>query len=75
MLKTERLLAEALRCQDEGKPFSLVQVLYPCFYRLLGKPQRPPAAEELDRVRAWFAAYVAPSRTMGVLLDQGACAS
>lgn len=73
VLETERLLAEALRCQDEGKPFSLVQVLYPCFYRLLGRPQRPFAAEELDRVRAWFAAYFAPSRTTGVLLDQSDC--
>lgn len=73
VLETERLLAEALRCQDEGKPFSLVQVLYPCFYRLLGRPQRPLAAEELDRVRAWFAAYFAPSRTTGVLLDQSDC--
>ncbi len=68
--KTERYIAQALRYQDEGRPYSLVQVVYPCFYRLLGRPQRPLEAEELDQVRTWFATYVAPSRTMGVLLDR-----
>lgn len=64
-----RHLTRALRLQMEGRPFTVVQMVYPCFYRVSGRPQAIMPYERLEQVRAWFNALVRPHYAPGVLKD------
>ena len=59
----------ALHCQIEGRPFSIVEMIFPCPYRLEGRPQNPISPERLNFVKEWFAKEIEPSFPVGILIN------
>ena len=64
-----RLVGKALKNQMEGKPFSVVEMLFPCFYRVGNRPQSLMPYEDIRRINAWFDACVVPDYEYRVYLD------
>lgn len=65
-----RFVEKALRNQMAGKPFSVVEMLFPCLYRVGGRPRSLMPFEQVDRINAWFDACVAPDYEYKVYLDR-----
>lgn len=65
-----RYVEKALRNQMGGKPFSIVEMLFPCLYRVGGRPQSLMPYEQAEQINAWFDACVAPGYECGVYLDR-----
>lgn len=65
--KLKEYIRTALTRQMEGKPFSIVEIIYPCYYRLEGRPKEEIPYERLQTVKQWFEAFVAPGFKMGIL--------
>ena len=54
MHRLEQYLSKALQCQIEGKPFALVEIVFPCFYRLANRPQVLMGYEQICQINEWF---------------------
>lgn len=62
-------LEQALRNQTEGMGFSLVEFVYPCFYRVAGRPQQLMPAQDIACIYRWFDERIAPDYPARVLAD------
>lgn len=69
-IELRRLIGKALKNQMESKPFSVVEMLFPCFYRVGNRPKSLMSYEEIKRINAWFDACVAPDYEYKVYLDR-----
>lgn len=69
----KKYLKQGLLNQLAGKPFSLIEMTFPCFYRLTGRPQTRMPYEQLQQVNQWFDRNVKPLYPEGVL--KGVCES
>ncbi len=58
MLK--KYLKIALTNQLEDKPFSIVEMTFPCFYRLSGRPQILMSSDKIQHINKWFDQNVKP---------------
>lgn len=65
-----RFVEKALRNQMAGKPFSMVEMLFPCFYRVGGRPQSLMPYEQVSQINAWFDTCVAPDYEYKVYIDR-----
>ena len=70
-LKTEYMIEEALRCQAEGTGLSVVEIIFPCFFRLENRPEEPVCYETRNIIHEWFGKYVVPEFSPGNLKDHG----
>lgn len=66
----EAYLEKALKNQLEGKNFSIVEMLFPCFYRVAGRPQTLMPYEEISRVNRWFDTCVSADYENKIYLDR-----
>lgn len=66
----KRYIKTALTCQIENKNFAMVEMLFPCYYRTSGRPQRPMTYSELSKVRDWYDDYVLCGFHTGVLKEK-----
>lgn len=58
-------LEHALRAQLDGAGYSLVEFVFPCFYRVAGRPQQLMPATEIAQIYQWFDEYIAPDYPAG----------
>lgn len=65
----KKYLKQGLRCQIAGKPYSLIEMTFPCFYRLAGRPQTLMPSEKLLQINQWFDHNVKPLYPEGILKD------
>lgn len=70
VLELKRYIKKAIRNQMDGKPFSIVEMLFPCFYRVGGRPQGWMPCEQIQDINAWFDACVVPDYEYKVYLDR-----
>ncbi|MDO4192427.1 MAG: 4Fe-4S dicluster domain-containing protein [Erysipelotrichaceae bacterium] len=69
-LKTERYMEEALRCQMRGEGFSVVEIIFPCFFRLEDRPKDPITPETRGRIHQWFSDSIVPEFRPGILKEK-----
>lgn len=62
-------IEQALRHQMAGDAFGIVELVYPCFYRVAGRPQTLMGADAIERIYRWFDECVRPEYPDGVLRD------
>lgn len=62
-------LCKALRLQRQNQPFAVVEIVFPCFYRLAGRPQRWMSAQEIEPLRQWFASKIEPEYPEEILKE------
>ena len=62
-------LRKALRLQRQNRPFAVVEIVFPCFYRLAGRPQRWMSAQEIEPLRQWFASKIEPEYPEEILKE------
>ena len=67
MNELKRLLKLALKHQSEGKGYSIVEMVFPCFYRLAGRPQTLMSADRIEYIKKWFNEQVDDQFTKGIL--------
>lgn len=65
-------LEKAFSYQREGKGCNIVELVFPCFYRLSNRPSQLMEASAITRVRRWFTQLVLPAYPQGILIDKGA---
>ena len=63
------LVGKALENQIANKPFSVVEMLFPCFYRVGNRPGDLMPYEDIKRINVWFDACVVPDYEYKVYLD------
>lgn len=63
-------IARALRAQMDGAGYSVIEMVFPCFYRLMGRPQTIMPAEQVRHVNAWFDENVVGDYPLGVLWEK-----
>ncbi len=68
-LKTERYMEAALKKQAEGIGPSVVEIVFPCFFRLEGRPALPICPERRELIRDWFADRVVPEYPAGTIKE------
>ena len=66
---SEQYIERALRLQADGAPFSLVEITYPCYYRLMGRPTEQVTHEERQKLRVWFHDYVEAEFPNGIIKE------
>lgn len=64
-----RYLKKALTNQMEGKPYSIVEMVFPCFYRLAGRPQFLMEKGQIDEVNQWFNQNIIDQFKLGVIKE------
>ena len=69
LIQLRQYVRRGLQNQMEGKPFSLIEMTFPCFYRLSGRPQTLMPYEALTPVNQWFDRNVKPLYPEGVLKE------
>ena len=69
LMQLRQYVRRGLQNQMEGKPFSLIEMTFPCFYRLSGRPQTLMPYEALTPVNQWFDRNVKPLYPEGVLKE------
>lgn len=62
-------IRQALQNQMDGKSYAIVEMVFPCFYRLAGRPQTLMPYEALHPINDWFSQKVAPDYPVGVILQ------
>lgn len=60
LLNFKNNLKHGLVNQMEGKGFSIIEVTFPCFYRLAGRPQTLMPYEKIHLINQWFDKEVKP---------------
>lgn len=70
VLELKRYIKKAVRNQMEKKSFSIVEMLFPCFYRVGGRPQALMPYEQIGQINRWFDSYVAPDYEYKVYLER-----
>ena len=58
--KLKKYLKIAITNQLENKPFSIVEMTFPCFYRLAGRPQILMSSDKIQYINKWFDQNVKP---------------
>ncbi len=71
MKQLNAYLRKAIENQMEGRAFSIVEIVFPCFYRLAGRPKNWMTYEEIHRINQWFADRVLPDYREGIFKDGG----
>lgn len=69
LTQLRQYIRKGLQNQMEGRPFSLIEMTFPCFYRLSGRPQTLMPYEALTPVNQWFDRNVKPLYPEGVLKE------
>ena len=69
-LKTERYIEEALKHQMHSEGFSVVEIIFPCFFRLENRPTDPITPETRDRIHEWFGRCIVPEFEPGILIEK-----
>ena len=69
LVQLKQYIRQGLRCQMEGRPFSLIEMTFPCFYRLAGRPQTLMPYEALAPINQWFDRSVKPLYPEGILKE------
>lgn len=67
MMRLKLYLERAIQNQIDKKPFSLVEIVFPCFYRLANRPQGLMPFEEINALNKWFDDTVASAYGEGIL--------
>lgn len=62
-------LTTALTCQMRGLPYSVVEMVFPCFYRLAGRPQTLMPSERIAEINCWFDQHVLPDYSAEILKE------
>lgn len=60
LMMLKKYLKIAITNQLEDKPFSIVEMTFPCFYRLSGRPQVLMSADKIQYINHWFDRNVKP---------------
>lgn len=66
MLQFENYLKQAIQYQMDGKRFSLIELVFPCFYRLSNRPQISMPCAALQNINEWFEKFVKPQYPEGI---------
>lgn len=69
LVRLKQYIRQGLRNQMENKSFSLIEMTFPCFYRLAGRPQMLMPYEALTPINQWFDRNVKPLYPEGVLKE------
>ena len=69
IMKLKNYIKKALQYQLDGKNFSIVEMVFPCYYRVQNRPQVWMTAEQISQVRNWFAHYIKPRFQYGILKE------
>lgn len=69
LTRLKQYLRQGLQNQMEGRTFSLIEMTFPCFYRLAGRPQTLMPCEALAPINQWFDRNVKPLYPEGVLKE------
>lgn len=67
MMNLERYLEQAIQNQIDKKAYSIVEIVFPCFYRLANRPQVLMPYEEINVLNKWFDKTVASAYGEGIL--------
>lgn len=70
LMRLEACLHKAIALQQRNKSFSLIEIVFPCFYRLTGRPQTWMSANQIAAVNRWFSERVEPDYPEGIFWDQ-----
>lgn len=70
MIQLERYLMKALNKQIENKGYSIVEIVFPCFYRLAGRPQKLMEKDEICKINDWFEKFVIEDYPDGILYER-----
>lgn len=60
LMMLKKYLKIAITNQLEDKPFSIIEMTFPCFYRLSGRPQELMNADKIQYINRWFDQNVKP---------------
>lgn len=69
--RLQSYIEQALRYQRAGRGFGIVEMVFPCFYRLSDRPQTLMPAAAVNGIRRWFEQQVLPDYEEGILTDRG----
>lgn len=69
MNNLKRYLEQAIINQIHKKSFSLVEIVFPCFYRLANRPQALMPYEEINVLNKWFDDTIASTFDEGILYE------
>lgn len=67
MQQLESYLKQAIQNQIDKRTFSLIEIVFPCFYRLANRPQALMPFEEIRTFNTWFDDVVITSYEEGIL--------
>lgn len=71
MIDLENDLKQALQNQLEDKKCAMVEIVFPCFYRLAQRPQQLMPCAEIKRINDWFTVSVEPDYPKGIYHKAG----
>ncbi len=69
IVKLKNYIKTALQYQLDGKNFSIVEMVFPCYYRVLSRPQVWIEADQMTQVRDSFEHYIKPRFRYGILKE------
>jgi ferredoxin len=69
IMKLKSYIKTALQYQLDGKNFSIVEMVFPCYYRLLNRPQVWITPDQMNVVRDWFEHDIKPRFRYGILKE------
>lgn len=69
-LGLKKYIKTALQYQMQGRCFSIVEIIYPCYYRLEGRPKEQISYKRLKLVQSWFEEHIEQEFLTGVIYQE-----
>lgn len=65
--KLQAFIKQGLQNQIDNKNFSVIEMVFPCFYRLAGRPQVLMPYEKISEINSWFDKNIKNNYPLGIM--------